>query len=267
MQTQLDELYRTASAAFAQIRSFETNLDELCSLKVLNLSPYAIQRELESAHTCLLAWFRGQVHSVLAEGKDLKFPEDFLERALEVTEPPAEESVWSRWDSAKVLSCREKTFPNLDEAEWEQALRTAVRTAGVALERHDSEQSLRWRKRPAKPDELEIWCGLYERDSCIPSKLRTGSRERVTDLHTTLRVIEKLHLDCSYQAAALMVPSVLNPAYGREFEPGAIYRWHGTYNHGIPKIRVMADRSIVLKFASAELLQKLKEQLLPILNH
>lgn len=141
------------------------------------------------------------------------------------------------------------------------------RTIGVALERHGSEQPIRWKKRPAKPDQLEIWCSLYERDSCNPSKLRTGSRERVNDLHTTLRVIEKLHLSCSYQGAALMAPLVLNPAYGQSFEPTAIYRWHATYNHGVPKVRVLADRSIVLKFASLELLQKLKEQLLPILNH
>jgi hypothetical protein len=262
---QLDDLFHTAFSIREHTLSFHSALQELCGQTVLRLNHYPIERELEEARRNLLAWFRKNVETTLSEGRQIKFPADFFEKALENENAHQEESIWTRWDAAKILAFRNLLFPDLQEAEWQQSLLIAARTIGTALQRHDTKRPDRWTRRPDKNDELQTWCSLYEKDTFNPAVLRTSYRLDVENLHRTLQVIEGIS-DGSRYLAHVAIPLVLNPASGSKFEPRSIYRWHDTNIVGIPRVRVMADHALIFKFASPELLQRTKDALLPLIK-
>ena len=267
LQHTLDQEHQTALELLNQIETVKTAWNQLCANHVLGLGPRVIEQELENARRQLLKKFRQRIYCSLAEGRDVTFAEDFLERALGL-DACSKDSVWSRWNASAVVAYRDNALGDLMKVEWHQALRVSADFLGDSLRYHILSKPDRPQQPANHEHELVIQCRLYERDAVDAALLRTPDDldlRSIQALHTTLRVIEGVH-DGSLVVTPITIPFVLNPPCGQVGATQEIYCWHDTNNDGVPAVRIMTGQRVALRFLTAELLQKTKDLLLPFVG-
>lgn len=236
--TKLDQIHSRAAERNREISQISNQTDRLL------------------AEANLLLSLRRRTEEALSEEHALEFPGHFIEECFHLEPGASAQSILAAWVSEELLRHRDDTFGDLYEAEWRNVLGITRRVVGDAFVSPVAGMI----RRDCRSDELIIRHALYERKQSDQT-LQASPQDKRDELIVTLRLAEAIHRETPFCITAVDLPPVLIPEDAISYQPRQIYQWHPTFNEGIPKVRVLANGGLILRFAKEATLQKLKELL------